>query len=1519
MQKRRSLFAISILSILISNVNADFKDSPPPACKDLPMGYEYFKSASGLKIPQKTQYMDFKPSNKKANFTFFDGVKNVSVKDGKLSFKMSSGKAVLGWGNYMGRQPLKEIKSLFLCQNTIIMKIRQKGCEKSRWTMKEWYDGKEQDAMKSVTKTLKGNEWQEFSISCPPVAQSIPSIISDGLSFEIKAQPGTEFEIESFKVENKKFEGYVRKEFTLPAGKIWKAMANVGGTVQYRLLHTDLYVNGKKIERDNCNLYGTVPVDLKPYLKAGAKNCIGFYGTRITHPPFIYLQAKVIMEDGRIFEINTNKDWTYSPKVSKGWSKAGYNASSWKKCLQLFRHEITNHYQMCYPWLGLLKLRNPHKKDLFFSASHDLEMIVLIPEGLKTKNPVIDYIISKSDSQGLCTEIKKGTIKNFSADKNSLKFQLNAGKIDDGVYTVALSLKDSKGNVLEKRYPEPFVILKKIAQKKITPKNYKEGMDLELEDEIDFTNPDDPHEWVETLFSVKHPAKGIKKPLIVERNGLKYREVTGNERGDRFSYRIDFKHPGDWYLFELYYPDDRNRCVEVSVTSCRADFPRSQGGAGAETGGKFFISGKMKKLFWVQIADHGSHALDIMNVYPGWKSAVQKIKIYHIKGKLPEVSTGVSRWYGIHTERCFDLSGMASIFGLDLPRSRTFLKGTMKLPLVQNILVKLYSQKMACDNFAQYLRFSGQNLHIMGCLQYTTLNTPYTPAFMNDVPCAYPCIRRMLSNVLNENGIDFLAGIEFSQDFNMNTHSNNAQVLNGADTVWMIDRDGRQFYGAGKIRNMCKIPNWLHPAYQKSYFDFIKGLNRTFGEMKHYRGVSNLNGLAQRSNYYAPAFGYAKDYDDPLRFSYDDLTFKLFEKDSGINLGISRNDPTRFSKRANLIKNSKALQKKFLEWRCTQFRDFLAKSVKVLNSKRSNLKFVDFIPTEDPEFFKFLHESGRSVDDFLKDFAIDLGKLSTIPNLIPIRCTFSWRAGFGLEHQNPYTWIAKEDRDFIKAFNKSPERGVMCRSSWDENHKVAEGCKFSYRKKPKRLKGSDWQLTHCKTRAHPQPSDCNAREALIQGIITSDPTVALSGFCDASLNIGHEQTLREVMCLFTKIPHRDFTVVLNTGLTTNLAIRKLNGAKDSWFYVANPGYWDIKGKIDIDAGGSVFDIASGKKVAGQGKSKLPVDLEPFGLKVFRVESPDLSIKSYSTSGIGKSELANMRRIIKRVRELVSHKNIKLVLPLEKRKFMLDTAAEAEKELNKGNYARAWSILKTVDFWYLWQFYLEDAAKKMAFLPGEIDLPEKKDIKSLPTIEAVKIKGPFDIRASILNDDNWKRAPWGTAFYTIKDGNTALNPTAVKVLYDDKNLYFGFILADKAPGKIKATADDEREVFRDDSVGILIKPDNEDSVYYQMAFNPKGVKFDQRANTNGLRDYKFSPEWSVYCDKNKNGKYWSAVAVFPYKAFGLGNHGKNQWRINIFRVMRNRDLPISVWSLPKAEEKGGKLHNTKRFGYLNFRS
>ena len=1462
-----------------------------------------------LHIPIVDQEKVFYARDNRANFTFFDGVENVAVADGKLQFMLAGNKATLGWGNYLGKQPISEVVDLWM-MNHAVLKVKQSGTE-SKWTLRWWVDGKRcvdhgGVQVPPVSATLKGNDWTELAFK-----EGLQLPIPDGLEIEVEGEQGASLEIEQVKIVQPRCEGYCRKEFTVPQGKVWRAIADVGGPPDTTWsgsskIVTALYINGREVKRIGPRtIYDIAAVDIADYLKPG-QNCVAFYGFGLGSP-YTFLQARIIMASGEVITWQTDDSWKYSPRQEKGWNQVGFDDSQWKNA---------RIRQFIYWWPGIpaysgrLVIKNPYRKELFYVEGRDVIFDVQVPEGLKAQTPALDYTFARADESGKSTPVKEGTVSSSKQAGSSLVYRVNVGQQPGGVYTIALRLKDRSGAIIEERSREALMVTRKLTPKEIAGTDYREGLDLELEDEIDFTNPKDPHPSIESVPARwGQPALEVKTPAIIRKNGLVYRE-TNDTRGSMFSYRIQFKHPGDFYLLELDYPDDAERETEVSISSkTEGVWSNSQSGVGYETGSKFYQTGKMQTLRWIHVADSGVHSVDVINVRSKTKAAARAFRMYHIKGDLPSVGSGSERLFGIHTERCYYTSGIGMNFGVDQPRTKEAQAEIKKeLSLMEQLIRDLLWMRDTAERYVQYLRFAGQNTHIMGCYQYSEYNSPFVRAFEVDTSQLKQDMKTILANTFEVNGINFYAGIQWSQFSDLCTFANNAQVAKGADTIWMVNRKGEQHYGhwwAGVV------PNWLHPRNRQGYQRLMGEITGKFGHLSHFKGIHVILSLGEA--YYLPGFATWGDPNPFLR-SYDDVTFAQFEKDTGLKLPIEQDDPKRFEKRETAIQHP-SFRKKYVTWRCQKLQEFLAAGLGALKADRKDLELMAVLAIEGAPSFKHWLSTGKTFEDWLKDFGVDLDLLYQTKDLWVGRWTISWSGGGG--SQNPYLWIPRVDQRVTSAYDREANRYVLARTSWDENLSLAGGHAYS-RGKEIKLVESDWIMNYNRVRALPQPSGCFAREAMIQGIIANDPDALMYGFNDQNICVGHEQVIRELARVFTHLPKEKFETVLDTGLETNFAIRKLTKGGQSYFYVVNPGYWQIKGTMTLKTSGKVCDLVSGKPVkldqkggtAASGTAALPISLAPYGLAAYRVDSARLEIESYQTSTISSAERSHMASIIKRVQGLLADPVAKIVLAPPESTFMEDNLARSQAALKEGKYALAWAHLTNWRFWSIWKEFLEKASQAAAVLPPSIKREKAaQDANGLPTLTAsqaadrIKIDGKLDERS-------WGNAGFSAGFVT-QDGQPTMAETGVKAVFDDQNIYLGFICADKKPQSLKAEAKDEGSIFQqgDDLLAFFIQPDETMPIYYQLACNAQGTQFDQKV-MGADKDYGYHPDWRTAFAVTD--KYWTAEVAVPFSAFGLENQGKTKWRVNFHRIVRNGLLDPASWSL-----SGRDWHNPERFGRLSF--
>src|SRR5213593_2029638 len=99
---------------------------------------------------------------------------------------------------------------------------------------------------------------------------------------------------------------------------------------------------------------------------------------------------------------------------------------------------------------------------------------------------------------------------------------------------------------------------------------------------------------------------------------------------------------------------------------------------------------------------------------------------------------------------------------------------------------------------------------------------------------------------------------------------------------------------------------------------------------------------------------------------------------------------------------------------------------------------------------------------------------------------------------------------------------------------------------------------------------------------------------------------------------------------------------------------------------------------------------------------------------------------------------------------------------------------------------------------------------------------------ILDDEAWQQAPlilgdWIS--YNPLYGEKLVFQTEVRLIYDDKNLYFAFHCFDPEPDKIRTTISRRDNIFSDDWVGFSLDSANTGQTSYHLIVNPSGIQMD----------------------------------------------------------------------------------------------
>ncbi len=174
------------------------------------------------------------------------------------------------------------------------------------------------------------------------------------------------------------------------------------------------------------------------------------------------------------------------------------------------------------------------------------------------------------------------------------------------------------------------------------------------------------------------------------------------------------------------------------------------------------------------------------------------------------------------------------------------------------------------------------------------------------------------------------------------------------------------------------------------------------------------------------------------------------------------------------------------------------------------------------------------------------------------------------------------------------------------------------------------------------------------------------------------------------------------------------------------------------------------------------------------------------------------------------------------------------------------------------------------------------IQAVRVTEAIKIDG-------LLNEPAWSLAQPATDFRQERpsEGAPASEPTEVRVLFDDKHIYFGIRAFDSDASHINA-----RDLVRDsnfpndDKVEILIDTYHDRRNAFRFAVNPLGTQQDALITDEG-RDVNVSWDASWISEGRVDAEGFTVEIAIPLTTLRF-TEGIEAWGLNISRIIRRKN-------------------------------
>jgi hypothetical protein len=141
----------------------------------------------------------------------------------------------------------------------------------------------------------------------------------------------------------------------------------------------------------------------------------------------------------------------------------------------------------------------------------------------------------------------------------------------------------------------------------------------------------------------------------------------------------------------------------------------------------------------------------------------------------------------------------------------------------------------------------------------------------------------------------------------------------------------------------------------------------------------------------------------------------------------------------------------------------------------------------------------------------------------------------------------------------------------------------------------------------------------------------------------------------------------------------------------------------------------------------------------------------------------------------------------------------------------------------------------------------------------------------------------------KDGLPATEKTEIRILYDDRNLYFGIMCYDSEPGRIVAKEmRRDGELMNDDYFSIILDTFNDHRNAFAFATNPLGAQRDGLIRDEGASR---NPDWDgIWVVKTRQGPDgWSAEIAIPFRTLRFSKDKEQTWGVNFHRfIARKRE-------------------------------
>ncbi|HEY4642437.1 MAG TPA: DUF5916 domain-containing protein, partial [Thermoanaerobaculia bacterium] len=183
----------------------------------------------------------------------------------------------------------------------------------------------------------------------------------------------------------------------------------------------------------------------------------------------------------------------------------------------------------------------------------------------------------------------------------------------------------------------------------------------------------------------------------------------------------------------------------------------------------------------------------------------------------------------------------------------------------------------------------------------------------------------------------------------------------------------------------------------------------------------------------------------------------------------------------------------------------------------------------------------------------------------------------------------------------------------------------------------------------------------------------------------------------------------------------------------------------------------------------------------------------------------------------------------------------------------------------------------------------------PTLHAVRATSPITIDGD-LSDAAWQSAPEFTDFtqHDPDDGKPSTLATSVRIVYDDKAIYFGVKMADDhLPTALRTRRDN---FVNDDYLSINIDAQHDRLSGNAFTVTPAGEQLDTVLFNDIGEDVSWDGVWESAITTGNDG--WIAEIRIPFSQLRFPEQPAHVWGLNITRRITRLNEVVRIVNTPK---------------------